>query len=68
MLFDESGGRAEVRDVQTGKMCEVIESNGLKPVHLSRVDGEVLGLTAKGLVHLVEVSTNLELDKFCDCS
>lgn len=42
--------------MQTGKMCEVIQAEGLKPVHLSRVDGEVLGLTAKGLVHLVEVS------------
>lgn len=57
LLFDESGGRAEVRDVQSGRVCEVIELGGLKPVHLSRVDGEVLGLTAKGLVHLVEVSS-----------
>ncbi|KAI9638407.1 uncharacterized protein MKK02DRAFT_42797 [Dioszegia hungarica] len=54
LLFDESGGRAEVRDVQTGKMCEVVDLGGLKPVHLARVDAEVLGLTARGLVHLVE--------------
>lgn len=37
-------------------MCEVVDLGGLKPVHLARVDAEVLGLTARGLVHLVEVS------------
>lgn len=68
------GGRAEVRDVHTGKMCEIVEYEqpsipthnalppvqkigfGFKPIHLVRVDNELLALTTNGLIILNEVS------------
>ncbi|WWD15802.1 hypothetical protein CI109_100226 [Kwoniella shandongensis] len=54
LLFDEIGGRAEVRDVNSGKVCEVVEEKGLKLFHLTRMDQGLVGRCTKGLVQLVE--------------
>ena len=55
VLFDESGGRVEVRDVTTGRMCEVIEEKGMKPLRQSRNDQALMALRPPGLLELVEV-------------
>lgn len=55
LLFDEEGGRAEVRLVQNGKMCEVIEWKGMKPLRLTRVDQSMLAISPNGLIEVVEV-------------
>ncbi|ORY32258.1 hypothetical protein BCR39DRAFT_523619 [Naematelia encephala] len=54
LLFDQAGSRVEVRHVPSGRMCEVIEEKGMKPLVLSRVDQALLGLSPGGLVKLVE--------------
>lgn len=56
LLFDDAGGRAEVRDVTTGRMCEVIDHMGMKPLRQSRHDQALLVLGLQGLLELVEVS------------
>ncbi|KAK4687215.1 RHO1 GDP-GTP exchange protein 1/2, partial [Tremellales sp. Uapishka_1] len=56
LLFDESGGRAEVRDVRSGRVCEVVEERWMKPLRLGRMGSDLLCLTPKGLVRLKEVS------------
>ena len=56
LLFDDAGGRAEVRDVTTGRMCEVIDHVGMKPLRQSRNDQTLLALRPQGLLELVEVS------------
>lgn len=55
LLFNESGGRAEVRDVTTGRMCEVIEEKGMKALRMSRNDQALYALRPQGLLELVEV-------------
>ena len=54
LLFDESTGQVEVRDITNGKMCEVISEKGLKPLRGSKKDGEILALGAEGLVEIKE--------------
>jgi hypothetical protein len=44
-----------VRDLG-GKMCELIEEPGLKPVHRGLEGSEVLGMSKRGLVQIKEVS------------
>ncbi|WVQ71558.1 hypothetical protein IAR50_001097 [Cryptococcus sp. DSM 104548] len=56
LLFDEYGGRAEVRDVVSGKMCEIIEEKGLRMMKSTRKGQTMCGWTATGLVQVVEVS------------
>jgi hypothetical protein len=56
LVFDESGGRAEVRDVTTGRLCEVVEEQGMKPLRTTRMDGDLLVQGPRGLLQLVEVS------------
>lgn len=56
LLFDESSSRAEVRDVTNGRMCEVIEEPGLRPLRQTRNDQAALALRPQGLLELVEVS------------
>ncbi len=55
LLFDEIGGRAEVRDVTTGRMSEVIEEKGMRPLRQSRSEQAPLALRPHGLIELVEV-------------
>jgi hypothetical protein len=55
LLFDDKG-RAEVRHVMTGRMCEVVNEEGLKPLRACRSDQGLLGVGRRGLVELVEVS------------
>jgi hypothetical protein len=57
LLFDEIGGRAEIRDVTTGRVCEVMEEKGMKPLRLTRLDQALLALCPRGLLELVEVSS-----------
>lgn len=56
LLFDEEGGRAEVRHASTGKVMEVVEWRGMKPLRLCRPDQGVLAVSPNGLVEVVEVS------------
>ncbi|KAK8869923.1 hypothetical protein IAR55_000491 [Kwoniella newhampshirensis] len=58
LLFDEIGGRAEVRDVNSGKVCEVVEEKGLRMFHLTRIDQGLVGRCNSGLIQLVEVSAS----------
>ncbi|ODO11558.1 hypothetical protein I350_00339 [Cryptococcus amylolentus CBS 6273] len=57
LLFDEFGGRAEVRDVVSGRMCEIIEEKGLRLMKSTREDQTMCGWTATGLVQVVETVT-----------
>ncbi len=57
LLFDAPGARVEVRDVVTGKVCELIEENGMRPLRTSRVGQDVLAVGPKGVLQLVEVSS-----------
>lgn len=57
LLFDEAGGKIEVRDVASGRMCEVIEERGLKALRLSRIEQGMLAISPRGLLDVVEVST-----------
>ncbi|WVQ78218.1 hypothetical protein IAT38_000301 [Cryptococcus sp. DSM 104549] len=54
LLFDELGGRAEVRDISSGKVCEVVEEPGMKMMHETREGQEMLGWGQRGLLQLVE--------------
>ena len=56
LLFDEIGGRAEIRDVIKGKIAEVLHERGLKALRLSRADQPMLGISPRGLLEVVEVS------------
>ena len=56
LLFDEEGGRAEVRHASSGKVIEVVEWRGMKPLRLCRPDQDVLAISPNGLVEVVEVS------------
>ncbi|EAL22516.1 hypothetical protein CNBB3940 [Cryptococcus deneoformans B-3501A] len=53
LLFDDSS-RAEVRNVTSGKMCEVIEEKGLRMMPRTREEQGMLGWSEKGLIQLVE--------------
>ncbi|OXG93167.1 hypothetical protein C345_00803 [Cryptococcus neoformans A2-102-5] len=53
LLFDDSG-RAEVRNVASGKMYEVIEEKGLRMMSRTREEQGMLGWSEKGLIQLVE--------------
>jgi hypothetical protein len=55
LLFDEDGGRAEVRHASTGKVIEVVEWRGMKPLRLTRAEQGVLAISPNGLVEVVEV-------------
>lgn len=55
ILFDEAQGLAEVRDIVTGRMCEVIEEKGLRPIRLARRDQDLQCLSSKGLMQIKEV-------------
>lgn len=57
LLFDDAMGRAEIRDVTNGRMCEVVEEKGMRALRLARSDQAMLALGNKGLMQLVEVST-----------
>ncbi|WRT67006.1 uncharacterized protein IL334_003972 [Kwoniella shivajii] len=54
MLFEESSGRAEVRDVTTGRVCEVIDEKGMKIFTLSRINQGVVARASRGLIEIVE--------------
>jgi hypothetical protein len=59
LLFDEAGGRTEVRDIDSGKMCEIIvEEKGTKAVRATRMDADMLIIGPKGLKQIVEVGTD----------
>jgi hypothetical protein len=47
-------GRVEIRDITSGKMCEVMESKGLKAIRASQKGKEILGLSEAGLVEIKE--------------
>ncbi|KIR26825.1 hypothetical protein I309_04203 [Cryptococcus deuterogattii LA55] len=53
LLFDDSG-RAEVRHVVSGKMCETIKEKGLRMMSRTREEQGMLGWSEKGLIQLVE--------------
>lgn len=55
LVFDETEGKAEVRHVAMGKMSEVIECKGMRPIRLSRADQALLALTPEGIIEVVEV-------------
>lgn len=56
LLFDEAGGRTEVRDINSGKMCEIIvEEKGTKAVRATSMDADMLIIGPKGLKQIVEV-------------
>jgi hypothetical protein len=55
LLFDEEGGRAEVRHASTGKVIEVVEWRGMKPLRLTRAEQGMLAISPDGLVEVVEV-------------
>ncbi|ADV20494.1 hypothetical protein I305_06270 [Cryptococcus gattii E566] len=55
LLFDDSG-RAEVRNVVSGKMCETIKEKGLRMMPPTREEQGMLGWSEKGLIQLAEVS------------
>ncbi|ODO03369.1 hypothetical protein L198_02215 [Cryptococcus wingfieldii CBS 7118] len=57
LLFGEFGGRAEVRDVVSGRMCEIIEERGLRLMKSTREGQTMCGWTATGLVQVVETVT-----------
>lgn len=59
LLFDESQGRVEVRDISTGKVCEVIEEKGLRLVKTARDGADLLVRSARGLLELSEVNVLL---------
>jgi len=59
LLFDEAGGRAEVRTASSGKVVEVVEWKGMKPLRSCRQDQGVLAISPNGLVEVVEVSLAL---------
>jgi hypothetical protein len=63
LLFDEIRGRAEIRDVRSGRICEVMEEKGMKPVKLVSTDQALLALCEKGLLELVEVSVPIRYIK-----
>jgi hypothetical protein len=60
LLFEEPAGpgirtgRVEIRDITSGKMCEVMESKGLKAIRTSQKGKEILGLSEAGLVKIKE--------------
>ncbi|GFZ46220.1 hypothetical protein JCM24511_04467 [Saitozyma sp. JCM 24511] len=55
LLFDEAGGRTEVRDINSGKMCEIIvEEKGTKAVRATSMDADMLIIGPKGLKQIVE--------------
>ncbi|OCF39870.1 hypothetical protein I317_06307 [Kwoniella heveanensis CBS 569] len=54
LLFEEPGGRAEVRDVFNGKVCEVVEERGIRPFPLTRLGQGLVAKCARGLVEVVE--------------
>lgn len=55
LLFDDSG-RAEVRNVVSGKMCETIKEKSLRMMPPTREEQGMLGWSEKGLIQLAEVS------------
>ena len=59
LLFDESGGRTEVREVSNGRVCEVIHERGMKALRLSRAEQEMLAISPKGVLEIVEVSSKV---------
>lgn len=60
LLFDETTGQVEVRDITNGKMCEVLSEKGLRALRSSKGGGEVLAL-APGLGGLVEIKATVPL-------
>ncbi|ORX39762.1 hypothetical protein BD324DRAFT_614892 [Kockovaella imperatae] len=54
LLFEETGGRAEVREVGNGRMCEVVRERGMQALRLSRADQDMLAICPKGLLEIVE--------------
>jgi hypothetical protein len=54
LLFDEANGRVEVRDITSGKMCEVIIEPGLRALRAPKRDGEILAVGRKGLLEIKE--------------
>nr|XP_019013428.1 uncharacterized protein I206_01495 [Kwoniella pini CBS 10737]OCF52209.1 hypothetical protein I206_01495 [Kwoniella pini CBS 10737] len=54
ILFEESQGRAEIRDVISGRICELIEEKGLKVFGLIRFNQGIIAKTLKGLIEIVE--------------
>jgi hypothetical protein len=64
LLFDEAGGRTEVRDINSGKMCEIIvEDKGTKAVRATRMDADLLIIGPKGLKQIVEVSEDVRFSE-----
>ncbi|WVW83239.1 hypothetical protein I302_105258 [Kwoniella bestiolae CBS 10118] len=56
LLFDESHSRAEVRDVTSGRVCEVIEEKGMKVFPIHRFGQGVVARSGsgRGLIEIVE--------------
>ncbi|WVQ70220.1 uncharacterized protein L199_008446 [Kwoniella botswanensis] len=56
LLFDETHSRAEVRDVTSGRVCEVIEEKGMKVFPIVRFGQGVIARsgTGRGLIEIVE--------------
>ncbi|WWC85367.1 uncharacterized protein L201_000230 [Kwoniella dendrophila CBS 6074] len=54
LLFEESHGRAEVRDVTTGRVCEVVEEKGMKVFPINRFGQGIVARGSKGLIEIVE--------------
>lgn len=54
LLFDETTGRVEVRDITNGKMCELLVEHALKAVRSAKRDGAILALSPRGLLEIKE--------------
>lgn len=55
LLFEADGDRVEIRDLESGRMCEVVEETGMRRMFSSRSDAPVLALGPRGVLELVEV-------------
>ncbi len=42
LLFEADGHRVEIRDLGSGRMCEVVEENGMRRIFSSRGDAPIL--------------------------
>lgn len=54
LLFDESTGKVEIRDVTNGQMCELLVDYGFKAVRSAKRDADILAIGPKGLLEIKE--------------
>lgn len=54
LLFGESTSKVEIRDITNGKMCELVVEKGIKAVRAAKRDGDILALSARGLLEIKE--------------